>query len=104
MNPNTIKTTAMDNFFQNIIPKEGETISYRGGLGNGIIYESKKENGLYYRRYDGVGDWEEFDLMREHLKVLQDMTDGLYRDFYNSQNKIGLIARLKKFLKRIRIR
>lgn len=99
MNPNRLKIEAMDNVLSNgLIPNEGETINIYGGRGNRIIYQCKKEKGLFYRRVNESEEWEEFDLMGIHLKVLRDMTNNLYREF-DKEKRVGFAARLKRILK-----
>jgi hypothetical protein len=58
----------MINTDPNLIPEEGETITARGGLGNKVLHQSKKENGIYYKR---SSEEEEWTIDNPHEKMLQ---------------------------------
>lgn len=99
MNINKLKLEVISDTLSNLTPEEGEIISIRGGLGSRVIYQYKKDEGLFYRRYSEDEQWEEFDLMGMRLESLQDMKSGLH-DF-DKQGKSGVAFKLKRFLKNI---
>lgn len=57
MNNNDI--ISIGNTATSLIPKEGEVISIRGGLGNRVLNQRKKENGKYYVRDNEESEWVE---------------------------------------------
>lgn len=52
-----------------LFPDEGECISYRGGKGNGILKEVKKENGVIYERNNPTEPWMVADINKYWLKL-----------------------------------
>lgn len=57
MNNNDI--ISIGNTATSLIPEEGEVISIRGGLGNRVLSQRKKENGKYYVRDNEESEWVE---------------------------------------------
>ena len=58
--PEYIKLNAMSGM--KFLPDEGEMFSISGGLGNGVIKQLKKEDGVYYERNSIKDEWSKFDL------------------------------------------
>jgi hypothetical protein len=52
-----------------LFPDEGECFTYRGGKGNKILKEVKKENGIIYERYNTDEYWVEIDIWKYYLRL-----------------------------------
>jgi hypothetical protein len=50
---------SIGNVAGSLVPEEGETISVKGGRGNMILNQRKKENGIYYERDNENCEWKE---------------------------------------------
>lgn len=85
--PKSIKVSAMANVLPSLIPEEGETISARGGLGNKIIHQSKKENGVYYQRSNEQEEWVIDNPHEKMLKFIQGMTESMLRETPKPKSK-----------------
>lgn len=61
----------LGNLTLKMIPEEGEMIEARGGLGNKILHQRKKEDGKYYVRNNENEEWKERPdlLWEDYLKL-----------------------------------
>ena len=53
-----------------LLPREGEQLDIRGGLGNAMLKQLKNENGVIYERKDSTDNWKKVDMI-ELLNRLQ---------------------------------
>lgn len=46
-----------------LLPREGEQLDIRGGLGNAMLKQLKNENGVIYERKDSTDNWKKVDII-----------------------------------------
>lgn len=90
LSPEYIKTQVMSNAFR-LIPEEGETFTFRGGLGNKVAVQTKKENGKYYKRFSEDEEWQDDDPHAKMLEFVRDIRRSAERDGVKKESKFRRI-------------
>ena len=72
----SIKNRAFINVVDNLIPEEGYINTVRGGKGNMVLDQRKKEEGVYYRRNNEEDEWVEYDAHKEMLDFIRSLNEN----------------------------
>lgn len=86
---NAVCDLAKNNFY---LPEEGETISFKGGLGNKVRWQIKKENEIYYERKNELDEWKESN-------ILERIANSLTKLFDEPKRQENLLDKIKRFFK-----
>jgi len=73
----------------NYLPKEGELLEFRGGVGNKIQEQLKRQDGVFYKRKNPNCQWVIYDLKCSTCGYIPDEDDIIKTNYHLSKCSCG---------------